>query len=287
MILQVAPAAVVVVLMFTVGLSIRPQAVRDALAKPAMLLVLVGGQVLLMPILGAALAWLVAGSAASASLWILLLATCPGGAISNALVLYGRGDVALSVVLTAATSLLAAASMPAVLLALHAAGLVPALEVPAPTLVGQAFALLLVPCAAGMLVRHAKGGATDVLVRRLGAIGALLLVLTLAVAIVEQRESLRAIWWPAVLVAGLFVMAAGGLGAGIAWIARLDGVRRFTVVVEFAVRNVAAAFAISILSFGRDDFAAFGAVYLLAEIAILATIAAARRRRRPIVGGAA
>lgn len=288
--LQLAPAVVAVVLMFAVGMSIRPGALRAALATPGLIAMLVGGQVVLVPIVGVAAAWLLGRSGhdgRTVALWVMLLASCPGGAISSALVLYGRGDVALSVLLTGATSLLAAFTMPLVLLALHHAGLVPPIEVPAATLLAQSILLLLLPCLLGMLVRRRRGDAADRLVKIAGGAGAVLLVATLGFTMAEQRETLRGVWSAAASAAMVFVVCAGALGAAIASAARLDPAKRFTVVVEFAVRNVAAAFAISILGFGRDDFAAFGAVYLGAEVLLLAGLAAARRRHAIPAGVAA
>lgn len=280
-VLQIAPAVVTVVLMFAVGLSIGPRDLRAALARPGLLLLLVGLQVALIPPLGLGLARLMANATPNgrdAALWVLLLASCPGGAISNALVLYGRGDVAMSVLMTAATSLLAAITMPVVLLAMRGVDLVPPLEVPGTTLLAQSIVLLLLPCVLGMSVRRLRRGEVERLARGCGSLGGVLLVGTLAVAMIEQRAALASVWPVAIGAALLFVVGAGSLGALIALAGGLEADRRFTVVVEFAVRNIAAAFAISVLSFGRDDFAAFGAVYLVAEVTLIAGFAALRRR---------
>jgi BASS family bile acid:Na+ symporter len=283
-VLQIAPAVVTVVLMFAVGLSIGPRDLRAALARPGLLLLLVGLQVALIPPLGLGLARLMANATPNgrdAALWILLLASCPGGAISNALVLYGRGDVAMSVLMTAATSLLAAITMPVVLLAMRGVDLVPPLEVPGTTLLAQSMVLLLLPCVLGMSVRRLRRGEAEWMARCCGSLGGVLLVGTLAVAMIEQRAALASVWPVAIGAALLFVVGAGSLGALIALAGGLEADRRFTVVVEFAVRNIAAAFAISVLSFGRDDFAAFGAVYLVAEVTLIAGFAALRRRTLP------
>lgn len=288
--LQIAPAVVTLLLMFTVGLSIGARDLRQALARPGLLVLLVGLQVALIPPLGVGLARLVADSSAhgrDAALWIVLLASCPGGAISNALVLYGRGDVAMSVLMTAATSLLAAITMPLVLLALNATGLTTPLEVPGTTLFAQSIVLLMLPCVLGMSVRRWRRGEVARLTRACGRLGGAMLVGTLAIAMIEHRASLVSVWPVAVVAATLFVAGAGTLGWVIALATRLEGARRFTVIVEFAVRNIAAAFAISVLSFGREDFAAFGAVYLVAEVLLIAGVAASRRHpaSRAISGG--
>lgn len=288
--LQIAPAVVTLLLMFTVGLSIGARDLRQALARPGLLVLLVGLQVALIPPLGVGLARLVADSSAhgrDAALWIVLLASCPGGAISNALVLYGRGDVAMSVLMTAATSLLAAITMPLVLLALNATGLTTPLEVPGTTLFAQSIVLLMLPCVLGMSVRRWRRGEVARLTRACGRLGGAMLVGTLAIAMIEHRASLVSVWPVAVVAATLFVAGAGTLGWVIALATRLEGARRFTVIVEFAVRNIAAAFAISVLSFGREDFAAFGAVYLVAEVLLIAGVAASRRHpaARAISGG--
>ena len=68
-------------------------------------------QVVLVPLAAWAIAWLF-GLEGELAVGLMLLALCPGGVTSNILSKLARGDVALSVTLTAVVSLLSILSVP-------------------------------------------------------------------------------------------------------------------------------------------------------------------------------
>jgi predicted Na+-dependent transporter len=79
--------------------------------------------------------------------------------------------------------------------------------------------------------------------------------------------------------AGLVVagMAAGWILASVARTSRAD---RFTLLVEFAVRNLAIAMVIEVTLLGNVDFVAFGALALLAQAAYLLAAAGFYTRQK-------
>ena len=87
---------------------------------------------------------------------MVLVAACPGGAISNYYVYLASANVALSVTLTAVTTVLAFVTLP-VLTALGFKLLLDqqeAIPVPISDMMSQLFVVLLLPTAAGMWMRH-------------------------------------------------------------------------------------------------------------------------------------
>lgn len=287
-VVQVLAATVVVMLMFVVGLSVSTASLGRLLGRPGPMAFLLLGQILLVPLVGVvvalALGALVGDSSneggTSVAVWLVLLASAPGGAISNALVLYGRGDVALSVAMTTVSSLLAAFSMPVVLRVCEAWGLLPATTPPGSEVFLTVLLLLLAPCVAGMLARWRSPQAASRLGTVTGRLGTSVLIVALLVGVWHRRDVVAETWTLAALAAGGFVLVGAATGSLLARTIRLDADGRFAVATEFGVRNIAAALAVSALSFGDDGFAGFGAIYLAVEVGLLAIRGHVRRRSR-------
>lgn len=118
-IIDVAVPVAVFVIMFALGLGLTLAEFRLALKRPKALFLGVASQIVLVPVVG----FLFVSAQQqdpSLALGIVLLALCPGAAMSNVLTRIAGGDVALSVSLTAVSNLLAAATLP--VLSLLAAG---------------------------------------------------------------------------------------------------------------------------------------------------------------------
>ena len=90
-------------------------------------------------------------------LGLLLVACCPGGSSSNVFSMLAKGDVALSVTLTALSSLITLFTIPLVMgfaarfVAVHAGA---AIELPVGKLLVQNIVLLFLPMICGALFRH-------------------------------------------------------------------------------------------------------------------------------------
>ncbi len=82
---------------------------------------------------------------------MLLVTASPGGVTSNLMTYFAKGDVALSISLTALSTVLSLVLTP-LLLALYAAG-IPDVKLPVGTVIVQIFVLVILPLGIGMLVR--------------------------------------------------------------------------------------------------------------------------------------
>jgi BASS family bile acid:Na+ symporter len=146
------PAALAVI-MFGLGLALTPDDFRRVARQPRAVAIVLGVQVVVLPVVAFALAELF-GLAPALAVGLLLLAASPGGTTANLFSHLFRGDVALNITLTAVNSVLALVTLPVVVnLAIahylddgSGIGLQPAKMV-------QVFAIVLVPVAIGMLVR--------------------------------------------------------------------------------------------------------------------------------------
>jgi BASS family bile acid:Na+ symporter len=109
---QVGVAAALMLVMFGVALGLRVADFRFLLRTPEIFVTGVALQVLALPIVTFGLVHLLSPPP-SIALGMIVIACCPGGAVSNLLTLFARGDVAVSVALTATSSLMAALVTPA------------------------------------------------------------------------------------------------------------------------------------------------------------------------------
>ncbi len=142
-----------VVIMIALGLGLTLDDFRQVAASPRAFLAGAVAQMVLLP-LAALFIVFAFGLTSDTALGLLILSLCPGGPTSNALSRFARGDVALSVSLTAVTSLLAVVTMP-VLIALFVAGF-GRTDLPRANVTEIAIlmsALTVLPVALGMVLR--------------------------------------------------------------------------------------------------------------------------------------
>ncbi len=96
---------------FGVALDLRLSDFARVITKPRAPAIGMLSQFLLMPALATGLVWL-ASPPPSVALGIILVAACPGGTVSNFMTSLGRGDAALSVTMSAVSTLGAVAMTP-------------------------------------------------------------------------------------------------------------------------------------------------------------------------------
>lgn len=153
---QAGVALSLMIVMFSVALGLRVDDFAFLRDKPLLFIGGVISQVIVLPFVTFLLI-LAIRPAASVALGMIVVACCPGGAVSNLLTYLSRGNVAASVALTATSSLLAAIMTPAsILFWTHAyeptATLLQTLDVSPLMFLAQTTFLLAVPLVFGMIV---------------------------------------------------------------------------------------------------------------------------------------
>ncbi|MEQ9311569.1 MAG: bile acid:sodium symporter family protein, partial [Cytophagales bacterium] len=94
------------IIMFGVALKLSPQDFKMVLSQPLGTFVGVVSQFIILPFLTFVIIWLVEPRP-SFALGMMMVAACPGGNISNFFSALSKGNIALSVSLTAISSVLA------------------------------------------------------------------------------------------------------------------------------------------------------------------------------------
>ncbi len=94
------------IVMFGMGLTLSPRDFSEVFTRPLQVVAGMAGQFIIMPLLAFALVIIMKLPPEIAS-GVMLVGCCPGGTSSNVMSFIGKGDVPLSVTITACTTLLA------------------------------------------------------------------------------------------------------------------------------------------------------------------------------------
>ena len=253
---------VLIALMFQLGIELDRQAFAGVARRPAAVVAGLLGQLALLPLIafGVGLAFRLPPVY---FLGLLLVACCPGGSSSNVFSMLAKGDVALSVTLTALSSLITLFTIPLVMgfaarfVAVHAGA---AIELPVGKLLVQNIVLLFLPMLCGALFRHWRPRAARRVHELLGRVA----FVQYASTILENLGVLG-------LAAGALILLAMAGGSLLARLFRLRRAVRRTIVIEVGMQNAAQAIAVatSPLIFDSGEMAVPAIVYALVMNVVL------------------
>ena len=271
---------VLIALMFQLGIELDRQAFAGVARRPAAVVAGLLGQLALLPLIafGVGLAFRLPPVY---FLGLLLVACCPGGSSSNVFSMLAKGDVALSVTLTALSSLITLFTIPLVMgfaarfVAVHAGA---AIELPVGKLLVQNIVLLFLPMLCGALFRHWRPRAARRVHELLGRVHELLgrvafpaLMLLAAVFFVQYASTILENLGVLGLAAGALILLAMAGGSLLARLFRLRRAVRRTIVIEVGMQNAAQAIAVatSPLIFDSGEMAVPAIVYALVMNVVL------------------
>jgi BASS family bile acid:Na+ symporter len=244
---QAGGAAIVPLLMlvmFGMGATLTPADFKTVAGRGRLVALGLALQYTVMP----AAAWCVAallGLPPELAVGVYLVGATSGGTASNLVTYLARGDVALSVTMTALSTLLAIFMMPLLLQLL----LGRAVDVPERDLVLTVAQLALGPVIAGMLLRRALGPGIARVEALLPAVSSLSIVLIIAIIVALNAPRLATVGGS--VVAAVVLHNAIGLGAGyaLARLARADRRSARTIAIEVGMQNSGLAVALALKLF--------------------------------------
>ena len=238
-------------IMFRLGLGLTIDDFFRIARQPRDVLVGIFSQVVLLPVVGFALAstWPMAPELA---LGVMLIAAVPGGVTSNMLTSFAGGDVALSISLTAVTSVMSVVTVPLIVALSHqqlmGGDSLGDFSVTSTAL--QVFAIVTLPVVLGLLTHHLAPLAARRLRPRARKLSMLLFVLVLLGVVYQNRDDLV----PYFAQAGLVTLVLNVVMMVVAWtVARTlaSGPRqRIAITIECGLQNGTMAIAVGVLLFG-------------------------------------
>lgn len=262
---------ILTLLMFDLGLALKPRDFAVIAARPKPVAVGLVGQIVLLPLV----AWGVGHLFHLSPLFmigIMLVACSPGGSSSNVFSMLAKGDVALSVILTACSSIITLFTLPLIMAwVTQKVGETAQIDLPVGNLLVQNILLMAVPIAIGLLISIYKPQVAEkihAVLRRL-AMPALMLLAT--VFFIQHRETIVAEFGALGLAMTVLIVVAASGGALLARLTRLTTQERRTLVIEVGMQNAAQAITIacSPLIFDNEVIAIPAIVYALLMNVIL------------------
>ncbi|MEH6754087.1 MAG: bile acid:sodium symporter family protein [Alphaproteobacteria bacterium] len=236
-------------IMFVLGLGLTFDDFARVARKPRDFFIGALAQIVLLPVVAFLLisVWSLPPELA---LGVMIIAAAPGGVTSNILTAFAKGDVALSISLTAVISLLSVITIPAVVVFSYAqliggeAG-----DVSVASTAISVFAIVTVPVLIGLAVRRCAEGFAIRLEPIARRISALLFVLVLAGAIFQERANIVAYFAQAGLITLVLNLVMMVLAYVIARVFASGPKQRVTISLECGLQNGTLAIAVATLLF--------------------------------------
>lgn len=250
------------IIMFGLGLSLTLGDFRRVARNPRAVAVALVLQVLVLPAIAFALV-VAFDLDPLLAVGVMLLAASPGGTTANLLSHLFRGDVALNITLTAINSVLAAVSIPLITnLAISHFGAAGSLGLQLGKVL-QVVAIVLVPVAIGMVVRHRSEAFAARADRPVRIFSVVVLVAVTVGAIIGERENVMDYLREVGLVVTIFCLCSLTLGYAGARAFRLDRAQAVASSMEVGVHNTTVSLTIALSVLDNVTVAIPSAVYSL------------------------
>lgn len=252
------PAAIAVI-MLSLGLELTREDFRRVLTAPRGVAIGMLNLALISPLLAFAAAE-VFNLAPELAVGLVLLGASPGGMMANMLTHLSRGDTALSVTMTAISSIAAVVTVPLFLgLATNHFGATDAGDPSMLGIVARVFAITIVPVAIGMELRRRRQGWVAVAYPRIRAASLVLFGLVVLGAIASEYDTVGESLAEVAAAAFALNVAAMTVSFAIAKLARLGDRQSTAISLELGIHN--SALAIAVGSSLSEEVAIPAAVY--------------------------
>ena len=236
---------ILTLLMFDLGLALKPHDFRLFVERPTSILAGLLGQIIFLPLI----AWCVGNLFHLPPLFflgIMLNACSPGGSSSNVFSMLAGGDVALSVSLTAFSSVITLFTSPAIMeFVTRAVGEGSGFHLPVGNLLVQNLVLMAVPIILGLCLSVYK----EPLAKRLHGILKRLafpcLIFLATVFFLQHRATIIREFPNLGICMTLLILTSMGCGVLLSWVMHLTGREKRTIVIEIGMQNAAQAITVA------------------------------------------
>ena len=276
---------ILLVLMFLLGTDLNRQAFTNVAKNPKGVLVGMVGQLILLPMIAFAIAWALKLPPVY-FMGLVLVACCPGGSSSNVFSMLAKGDVALSVTLTAFSSVITLFTLPFVMGGVSAfvsqqAGV--DVVLPVGKLLVQNLVLLFAPMLAGIALRHFRPAAAQKVNKVLGKCAFPALMVLAGVFFLQYTKEIFENFKVLGIAAACLILFAMLCSSLLSRAGHFKDAVRRTIVIEVGMQNAAQAIAIasSPFIFNSGEMAIPAIIYaLLMNVILLVYVAVIRKRQQ-------
>lgn len=227
------------IIMMGMGLSLVVADFKRIVKYPKAIVIGLTNQLILLPLIGFLMAKLFHLSPTMA-VGLMIIAACPGGPTSNLITQVCRGDIALSVTLTAITSFITVFTIPIILsysLEYFTSQTGTPIELPILDTILQIMVITVIPISIGMIIRRFKPGFSDRMERPMRIASTVIFIIILTAVIIANKElvipSMKSSGLAALLL-NVFTMA---LGYFTARLLKLKLEQAISITIESGIQN--------------------------------------------------
>ncbi len=257
-------AASLFIIMLGMGLSLTTQDFRRVVFYPKAIFVGLTNQLILLPLIGFGIAT-VFNLPPEIAIGIMILAACPGGPTSNLISHLAKGNLALSVTLTALSSLITILTIPFLVnFALEyfsEKGQYIQLDVIKTIL--QILVIVVIPVCVGMLIRHYQPNFANSMARPVRIGSGIVLALIIIGLVVKEKDNFVSYFQQAGLATFTLNAVTMLLGYYSAKLFKLTRPEAISISIESGIQNGTLAITVAVVLLNNTAFAIAPAVYSL------------------------
>ena len=245
------------VIMFGMGLTLSPQDFKIVAQRPKDIIAGALAQFVIMP----SLAWALAKAFAlpeELALGVILVGCCPGGTASNVITYLAKGDLALSVGMTATTTLLAPLVTP--LLVWLLAGTM--VDVDTVGMLLSIVYVVIAPIVAGLLCQRFLRKLTERVTPYLPAFSSLTIAVVVAIVVSHVADKLLSGGLIVVVVVMLHNLGGLSMGFLLGKLMRMTKPKTTAIAIEVGMQNSGLASSLAVMHFAAFPLATVpGAIF--------------------------
>ncbi|MFK5973501.1 MAG: bile acid:sodium symporter family protein [Flavobacteriaceae bacterium] len=267
------------IIMFGMGLSLTILNFKRIIVKPKAMIIGLTSQIIILPILGYLIATALDLSPTIA-IGVMLLAACPGGPTSNLLAHLAKGDLALSVSLTAVSSLLTIITIPFIMQFALAefSNQSEGVTVDAQTMIKQLLVIVLIPVSIGMWVKTNFPVFAEKMEKPTKIASAIIFILVIIGVTYSIKDAFMGYLNEAGLPAILLNISTMAVGFLLAILFKLNRPQAISISIESGIQNGTLAITLATIALNNAEFAIVPAIYGLLMFATATIVILLRNR---------
>ena len=243
-------------IMFGLGLTLTRADFKQILLSPKAVVVGILGQLLLLPFVAFVLAVLFR-LPPELAIGLMIISTAPGGATSNMYSYLFKGDVSLSITLTAVVSLITPFTLPLVIAAsmVYFIGSGTDIQLPIVKTIIQLLIITIIPVTLGMIVLARWAGFAKKAEQVLKWFSIAFLALIIVLIILKNRQDMLSFFAQAGLATLTLNVCVLILGYALAQFAQLTQAQKITIGFEVGLQNGTLALVVASSIIGNEVMA--------------------------------
>lgn len=253
-----------IIIMFGMGLSLVVDDFKRIFTTPKAIFIGLTNQLILLPIVGFTFIYLFPLQPEIA-IGVIILVACPGGATSNLVTHLAKGDIALSVSLTALSSLATLLTIPFIInMGLQTVlGEDTTIQLNILQTIIQIFAIVIFPVSLGMIIRAKKKAFANKMEDSVRKASAVVFVLVLVGILVKERANLISYFEQAGVIMLILNCVTMSIGFVVARVFKLSFKQGISISIESGIQNGTLGIAIATVLLGNTSYAIAPAIYSL------------------------